>query len=411
MSNKRFRIAFSFAGEKRDFVAPVAELLAQRFGQDQVLYDKFHEAEFSRPRLGRYLPKLYHDESDLVVLVLCKDYQSKEWCGLEWDAIFALLKQRREADVMLCRFDHATVAGLYSDEGFSELDAKSHQETATLILQRLALNEGKPRDFYSELASPRPIAISFRKQDNPFQTAGALPQDHRTYIQRAADAGFAGLLAGPDRLISITGEFGIGKSSLMQQARRILPSHEFFGGGLADLNSTDESRFMRNFFKLFARRFGAIADWDELDEHIRQSPSVLFLDDLSEVAAPGLGAIIPAVVERFAKPGNGLHVITTKPKTLKEILGKRDLANPKYSRPWKNVLVGPLEAPGARQLLEMLPPRSQALAFGCFPAVEEHTQLRPQPLQCLCHRLYDSECDALSDAALTALIQDPASYE
>ena len=50
--SKRFRIAFSFAGEKRDFVAQVAGILAKRFGEDRVLYDKFHEAEFARSNLA-----------------------------------------------------------------------------------------------------------------------------------------------------------------------------------------------------------------------------------------------------------------------------------------------------------------------------------------------------------------------
>ena len=52
MSAKRFRIAFSFAGEKRDFVAQVAAILAKRFGEAAILYDKYHEAEFSRGDLG-----------------------------------------------------------------------------------------------------------------------------------------------------------------------------------------------------------------------------------------------------------------------------------------------------------------------------------------------------------------------
>jgi hypothetical protein len=65
MSDKRFRVAFSFAGEKRDFVSQVADILAKRFRETTILYDKFHEAEFARARLGRYLPKLYHENSDL----------------------------------------------------------------------------------------------------------------------------------------------------------------------------------------------------------------------------------------------------------------------------------------------------------------------------------------------------------
>jgi hypothetical protein len=92
---KRFRIAFSFAGEKRDFVAQVAAILAQRFGKTAILYDKYHQAEFSRGDLAFYLPNLYDKEADLVVAVFCPDYDKKEWCGLEWNAIYGLLKARK----------------------------------------------------------------------------------------------------------------------------------------------------------------------------------------------------------------------------------------------------------------------------------------------------------------------------
>src|SRR5258706_3329164 len=148
MSTKRFRIAFSFAGEKRDFVAEVANILAKRFGEDAILYDKFHEAEFARARLGRYLPKLYYEESELIVVVICSHYAQKEWTGLEWDAIFDLLKQRREQEVLLGRFDQATVDGLYSDAGFIDFVQKTPAQTSTVILERLALNEGRPKDYY-----------------------------------------------------------------------------------------------------------------------------------------------------------------------------------------------------------------------------------------------------------------------
>jgi hypothetical protein len=163
MDARRFRIAFSFASEKRDFVEKVAGLLAQSFGEEAILYDKFHEAEFSKARLGRYLPKLYHEQSDLVVVVICRDYVGKEWCGLGWDAIFDLIKQRRENKVMLSRFDCAILDGLFSDAGFSELDHKTAEQFAALILERLALNEGKPKDCYTKLSSaggkvqPRPL--------------------------------------------------------------------------------------------------------------------------------------------------------------------------------------------------------------------------------------------------------------
>ena len=163
---KRFRIAFSFAGEKRPFVKQVAEAVAARFGEEAVLYDHFHEAEFARARLGRFLPTLYHEQSDLVVVIICQDYSRKEWPGLEWDAIFDLLKRREEHHVMLCRFDRAKIDGLFSDAGYSECDDKTPAQAAQLILERLALNEGKPRDHYfSHVPPPKPAPFVWPTDD------------------------------------------------------------------------------------------------------------------------------------------------------------------------------------------------------------------------------------------------------
>ena len=162
---KRFRVAVSFAGEKRNYVAKIATMLADRFGEAAILYDKFHEAEFARRDLGFYLPDLYQKESDLVIVVVCSDYNEKEWCGLEWDAIFELLKRRKNEDVMLCRFDHALVRGLYSTAGFLELDDVTAEQATTRILERLALNEGRPKEYYLSGAGVREGAI--RKLDSP----------------------------------------------------------------------------------------------------------------------------------------------------------------------------------------------------------------------------------------------------
>lgn len=148
MSAKRFRIAFSFAGEKRDFVEKVADILAQRFGQEAILYDKYHEAEFARHDLGIYLPKFYREESDLVVAVFSGDYDKKRWTGWEWMAIHAQLTKQEGSKVMLTRFDYANPDGLFENAAFIELDTKTPEQFATLILERLARNEGKPKDHY-----------------------------------------------------------------------------------------------------------------------------------------------------------------------------------------------------------------------------------------------------------------------
>ena len=147
--SKRFRIAFSFAGEKRNFVEGMAQILASYFKQEFILYDKFHEAELARSDLAFYLPKLYEDESDLVVGVFCPDYTNKEWCGLEWNAIFGLLKRKNAQAVMLMRFGHVEPEGLHGLAGFIDLDDMQPILGVSRILERLALNEGKQKDFYT----------------------------------------------------------------------------------------------------------------------------------------------------------------------------------------------------------------------------------------------------------------------
>ena len=146
--SKRFRVGFSFAGEKRAFVAEAAEILARQFGHDSILYDRYHEAEFATADLAFHLPKLYGADVDLVVGVFCKEYNAKEWTGLEWKSIYGLLKQKNNLTVLLSRFDHAEPEGLYGLAGFIELDDKTPVQFADLILERLAINEQRPREFY-----------------------------------------------------------------------------------------------------------------------------------------------------------------------------------------------------------------------------------------------------------------------
>ena len=109
---KRFRIAFSFAGEKRDFVAQVAAFSPSASAKPAILYDKFHEAEFARYDLGIHLPKLYSEQSDLIVPVLCPEYDEKRWTGWEWVHIYGLLTKADGHRVMPSRFEYANADGL-----------------------------------------------------------------------------------------------------------------------------------------------------------------------------------------------------------------------------------------------------------------------------------------------------------
>jgi hypothetical protein len=219
--SKRFRIAISYAGEKRDYVAPVANILARRFSQQQILYDKYHRPEFARTDLAVYLPGLYLEEADLVVVVICKNYQEKEWTGLEWNAVLSLRKQRKDEEVMLCRFDLVEGKGLLGLAGYLDLDDVTPPDAARFILERLAINEGEAPDYYTKgfdfdaaaagAAAAGPAPFDWPEEAPDLQWPMA---DHT-----AAREAFRKLITkqSPYRYLPISGATELGKSHLTKQ--------------------------------------------------------------------------------------------------------------------------------------------------------------------------------------------------
>lgn len=216
MSTRRFRVALSFAGEKRAFVREVANILAERFGEAAILYDDFHKAEFVRHNQGIYLSKLYADQSDLIVPVLCPKYDAKRWTGWEWVHIYGLLTNEDGYRVMPCRFEYAEIEGLGPTATFLDLDHLSPEDAARHILERLAVNEKKPKDYYTRPSGrdipnnlpPRPQAF-FGREGELKTIASALAREARCW---------GALIDGPG---------GIGKTALAIRAAEVVPFGRF----------------------------------------------------------------------------------------------------------------------------------------------------------------------------------------
>lgn len=134
---RRFRVALSFPGERREYVRAVADKLAAVLGRESVLYDEYLAAELARPDLDLYLGMLYREQSDLLVPFLCADYKRKKWCNLEWrqlrDILFALEGDR----IMPLRFDDTAIPGMLAIDGYLAISGRRPDEVAQLILERL----------------------------------------------------------------------------------------------------------------------------------------------------------------------------------------------------------------------------------------------------------------------------------
>lgn len=137
----RFKVALSFPGEQRDYVAAVAEEIKKRLGAGSVFYDKDFTAQLARPNLDTLLQKIYLNNSDLVVIFVSEDYERKQWCGIEWRAIRNIIMNKSDHALMFMRFDDTVISGLFSIDGYVDLREHSFIQAARLIVERVRLND------------------------------------------------------------------------------------------------------------------------------------------------------------------------------------------------------------------------------------------------------------------------------
>jgi tetratricopeptide (TPR) repeat protein len=195
-------VALSFPGEHRARVEKIAEALGRTLGREKVLYDKWYAPEFARPNLDTYLQKLYHDESDLIAILLCEEYNEKEWCGLEWRACRDLLFRREDERLMLLRLDRAATPGLYAIDGYLGIRDMADGDVAAAILERLAITglPGRPaaprthRAFTSKLPVVNPTLIGREAEIAFLDRAWADPATNFVQVIAAGGTGKTALM-------------------------------------------------------------------------------------------------------------------------------------------------------------------------------------------------------------------------
>jgi hypothetical protein len=137
----QFKVAMSFPGERRSYVAEVVGALRDTVGPDAIFYDHDYQAQLARPNLDTLLQNIYRNQSALIVVFLCAKYAEKQWCGLEWRAIRDIIKSKKDDAVMFVRFDDAPVDGVLSIDGYVDARTSSASDVARLIVERLSSHE------------------------------------------------------------------------------------------------------------------------------------------------------------------------------------------------------------------------------------------------------------------------------
>jgi len=135
-----YDVSLSFAGEERDYVERVAELLKQK--GVSVFYDKFEKATLWGKNLIDYLADIYQHRSRFVVMFISKHYVAKAFPTHERQHAQARGLVVRDEYILPARFDDTEVPGLAPTISYADLRKVSPDELVGLILVKLGRRGG-----------------------------------------------------------------------------------------------------------------------------------------------------------------------------------------------------------------------------------------------------------------------------
>ena len=156
---KEFDIALSFAGEDREYVDQVANLL--RNSGIMVFYDKFEIENLWGKNLYDHLSDVYMNKAVYTIMFISKHYSKKLWADHERQAMQARAFQENQEYILPVRFDETPIPGVPPTVGYISLENMEPPELVKIIHRKL-VNNGKTipsesvrRSLFSTTTIPR----------------------------------------------------------------------------------------------------------------------------------------------------------------------------------------------------------------------------------------------------------------
>lgn len=134
-SRREYDVALSFAGEDREYVERVAEVLVE-LGVS-VFYDRFETVNLWGKDLADHLGQIYSTDSHFVVMFASRNYAKKAWPNHERQ--FALSRHLKGdvGRILPVRIDDTEIPGVAPTIGYLDARALSAEKLAELIRQKL----------------------------------------------------------------------------------------------------------------------------------------------------------------------------------------------------------------------------------------------------------------------------------
>ena len=156
---REFDVALSFAGENRDYVDQVANLL--RDSGVKVFYDLFEEANLWGKNLYDYLSDVYMNKALYTIMFISDAYAEKLWPTHERQSMQARAFQESQEYILPARFDDTEIPGVLPTVGYISLAGRTPANFVETIHKKL-VNSGQTvpseairKSFFSIETAPR----------------------------------------------------------------------------------------------------------------------------------------------------------------------------------------------------------------------------------------------------------------
>lgn len=154
----KYQVALSFAGEDREYVNKVAELL--KANGINVFYDKFEQVDLWGKDLGIHFDYIYRRQSQYFIPFISAQYEEKVWTNYEVRTAIARAIENKEEYILPVRFDDTELPGIRSTLGYLDARNLSPEELANAVIQKLGAEQNIPLPEKNEKESKKGIYLS-----------------------------------------------------------------------------------------------------------------------------------------------------------------------------------------------------------------------------------------------------------
>ncbi|MBU4209977.1 TIR domain-containing protein [Patescibacteria group bacterium] len=133
--DEKFDVAFSFAGEQRDYVAQVAQHVENK-GNISVFYDDNYELDMWGNNMVDYFKDIFENRANYCVMFISKEYANKTWPNFERQIIQAK-SLFQEGYLLPVRFDDTQIKGEVSTVKYLSIKGMKPENLGERIIKKV----------------------------------------------------------------------------------------------------------------------------------------------------------------------------------------------------------------------------------------------------------------------------------